>query len=234
MSSVGRSGGSTAAWRERDGRCPRSGPVRQPATERAGLPFRPANPVTFKEICFIRIQMAPTLIGTGSRDGESAMSTPARCPSCGALRPASAPEGLCPRCVLRHAIESGGPSDCESAHDWSRTGPVLKTLAMTVGSVPRVQLVDVESTAGLEPRERVDRYEDEDNLSQASHLGSSSVSVPLGADGRLESAGRDRARRHGRCAQGPRHRPRPRPGRQGVARNAQGSASKTNGTSRGT
>ena len=133
--------------------------------------------------------MAPTLIGTGSRDGESAMSTPARCPSCGALRPASAPEGLCPRCVLRHAIESGGPSDCESAHDWSRTGPVLKTLAMTVGSVPRVQLVDVESTAGLEPRERVDRYEDEDNLSQASHLGSSSVSVPLGADGRLELLG---------------------------------------------
>ena len=32
------------------------------------------------------------------------MADEIRCPSCGAVRPANAPEGLCPRCLMRNAL----------------------------------------------------------------------------------------------------------------------------------
>ncbi len=66
---------------------------------------------------------------------------PARCPSCGAERPANAPGGLCPRCVLRHAMESGGSSD-----DTPAPGPALATIALAIGSVRQVRLLDADAT----------------------------------------------------------------------------------------
>ena len=40
------------------------------------------------------------------------MADPDRCPICGAARPADAPEGLCPRCLMRNALggDAGEPS----------------------------------------------------------------------------------------------------------------------------
>ena len=181
VSSVGRSGGSTAAWRERDGRCPRSGPVRQPATERAGLPFRPANPVTFKEICFIRIQMVPTLIGTGS-----ARRRARRCPLLPGAPPAAPaarqrPGG--PLSALRAPARDGIRRPTRR-HVRSRlvshrpgTGDVGHDRGLRTAGPARGRRVH----GGLEPRERVDRYEDEDNLSRPCHLGSSERVRPRSA-----------------------------------------------------
>ena len=41
------------------------------------------------------------------------MTDATRCPKCGALRPPGAVDGLCPQCLLGHALELGVPS---SAH----------------------------------------------------------------------------------------------------------------------
>ena len=67
---------------------------------------------------------------------------PARCPSCGTERPANAPGGLCPRCVLRHAMESDSSADDTPAPGSSRLGPVLETMTLTTGSVPRIRLFE--------------------------------------------------------------------------------------------
>ncbi len=47
-----------------------------------------------------------------------------RCPSCGALRPANAPEGLCPRCLMRQPMtgDTPGPGDVDAATAPAPTG----------------------------------------------------------------------------------------------------------------
>ncbi len=73
---------------------------------------------------------------------------PRRCLSCGALRPANSPEGLCPRCVLRHAMESDRASDDTPAAESSCPSPVRETIGLPAGSMARVRLFDPDTTAG--------------------------------------------------------------------------------------
>ena len=83
------------------------------------------------------------------------------------------------------------------------SGPVLETLARSIGSVPRVLLPDTATDdAGV------------------AVIKPSSAEMPAPGRARrpLPALRRDRPRRHGRRPQGPRPRPRPRPGRQGPAR----------------
>ena len=50
-----------------------------------------------------------------------------RCPSCGAARPANAPRGLCPRCLLRQGLEG----------TWvDGTGPPSESAAGTIAREP--------------------------------------------------------------------------------------------------
>ncbi|MFO0891162.1 MAG: serine/threonine-protein kinase [Isosphaeraceae bacterium] len=78
---------------------------------------------------------------------------PSLCPTCGAERPADAPLGHCPRCLLREGI--GGPSLALSRGGMGATvepsGPpgVLETLAGSIGPVPLVLLRDTDP--GAEP-----------------------------------------------------------------------------------
>ena len=48
-----------------------------------------------------------------------------RCPGCGALQPATAPEGLCPRCLMSQAMtgDTPGPADVDAATAPATTGP---------------------------------------------------------------------------------------------------------------
>ncbi|MHB1562127.1 MAG: serine/threonine-protein kinase [Isosphaeraceae bacterium] len=77
---------------------------------------------------------------------------PGRCASCGVVRPTDAPGGLCPRCLLRHAMESAGSVTGAGS---ARMGSVLQTLAATIGSSPQILLkdeataIDGEDSAGL-------------------------------------------------------------------------------------
>ena len=83
-----------------------------------------------------------------------ANTSPDLCPTCGAERPANAPRGLCPRCLLRRGIESDAPSFSQTGAvggTGDRTGPpsVLETLDATVGPIPSILLRDTD--AGSEP-----------------------------------------------------------------------------------
>src|SRR5262249_37568596 len=102
---------------------------------------------------------------------------PARCPSCGAERPANAPGGLCPRCVLRHAMESNGSADGTSAPGLPRLGPALATIALGAGSVPQVRLTEADRTGSegdgtgeSDPAVRLDSSEVPAEPGDASHL----------------------------------------------------------------
>ena len=78
------------------------------------------------------------------------------CPNCGSERPARAPEGLCPRCLLRAGLASDSLSVGRAGDigttisstaparpaSWRRSPPAL-------GAVPRILLRDTD--AGLEP-----------------------------------------------------------------------------------
>ena len=129
------------------------------------------------------------------------------CPDCGSALPPRAPEGLCPRCLLRAGL--GGDSlaldrtgevaaTVELAAE-AHGGGVLATIAASLGPVPRVLLRDTD-------------------------LGPEPPLVRPGAEagdrrlGPLPDRRRDRPRRHGGRAQGPRPRPRPRRRRQGAPR----------------
>jgi tetratricopeptide (TPR) repeat protein len=94
-----------------------------------------------------------------------ANADPTHCPSCGAERLADAPGGLCPRCVLRHAMESDSSYDSMPAPGSSRLGPVLEALTLTAGSAPRIRLFDPETTAG----------DDDDESDPAVRLGSAEM-----------------------------------------------------------
>ncbi len=79
---------------------------------------------------------------------------PNRCPSCGAERPADAPRGHCPRCLLRAGFDSGSltltrTGELGAAVDLGDPPGVLETLAASVGPVPRVLLRDTDP--GSEP-----------------------------------------------------------------------------------
>ena len=70
------------------------------------------------------------------------------CPRCGARRPAAAPAGLCPQCLLRLGL--GADLSIGSHGEPARTvGPSRAVSALTVlegavGPVPRVLLRDTE------------------------------------------------------------------------------------------
>jgi eukaryotic-like serine/threonine-protein kinase len=110
-------------------------------------------------------------------------ASPARCPSCGAERPANAPGGLCPRCVLQHAMESDNSSDDASAAGLARLVPVLASTALGGGSVPQVRLLEVDATD-------VDGDVDGDSeFDPAVRLGSSEIPSARGDAEHLELLG---------------------------------------------
>src|SRR5690242_18789446 len=77
---------------------------------------------------------------------------PRRCPSCGAALPANAPDGICPRCLLRNAPGSDDSErfspEVSVSFEPGRTS-VLASLAESIGGVPQVLLRDTDS--GEEP-----------------------------------------------------------------------------------
>src|SRR4051812_42182409 len=87
------------------------------------------------------------------RVGSSLMDPAPACPRCGAPRLATAPAGLCPRCLLGHGLRVGqtaGPragSGGAGGTPTGRWGPpghsgVLSTVDQAIGPVPRVLLRD--------------------------------------------------------------------------------------------
>jgi tetratricopeptide (TPR) repeat protein len=85
-----------------------------------------------------------------------------RCRACGKERPADAPLGLCPLCLLRagQAAEPAAPADqdpCELVSLGQASPSVLSTLARSLGKLPRVLLRDVELANG--PATRSGRLE---------------------------------------------------------------------------
>jgi tetratricopeptide (TPR) repeat protein len=74
---------------------------------------------------------------------------PPACPRCGKARPAAAPEGLCPSCLLGNAL--GGESDVTYSFAPEAPGRVLDTLAATLGAIPRVLLPDTERGQDASP-----------------------------------------------------------------------------------
>jgi serine/threonine-protein kinase len=101
-----------------------------------------------------------------------------RCAFCGGARPASAPRGLCPRCLLQEGLEdsfadaTGSPSN-RTAGSIAREpgdGSVLARIAGSAGGVSRIRLRDpaIEVAAGPilkpsaelpSPGERPGRYQ---------------------------------------------------------------------------
>ena len=144
------------------------------------------------------------------------------CRRCGAQQPEDGPAGLCPGCLLRLSLDAargrrrrgrgrapvgrrvvpprlGLLGEHAGTAGRSRASGVLTDLDRAIGPVPRVLLRDgtgrdVEAGPARAPRR---------------------CPVPLGRPGPLPALRRDRPRRHGRRPDGPRRRPRPRPGRQG-------------------
>jgi serine/threonine-protein kinase len=74
------------------------------------------------------------------------------CPRCGSELPARAPQGLCPRCLLREGLDGealslaggGVPAATVSLAAGPDGASVLETLAASVGPVPRVLLRDTD------------------------------------------------------------------------------------------
>src|SRR4051794_8528133 len=61
-----------------------------------------------------------------------------RCPNCGTERPASAPEGLCPRCLMGNALGEEAPAD---------VGPTVAGQAETgVQTSPHARAMGAEAT----------------------------------------------------------------------------------------
>ena len=81
------------------------------------------------------------------------MADPERCPNCGSERPARAPQGLCPRCLLEQALDGdslGLSHDVGQAASFERPpgvggASVLAPIAAAVGPVPRVLLRDTDT-----------------------------------------------------------------------------------------
>ena len=77
------------------------------------------------------------------------------CPTCGTALPARAPDGLCPRCLIRMGLEGTGPGNGQGEEPGAGHGgyyagaTVLETIAQSIGPVPRVLLRD--TTPGETP-----------------------------------------------------------------------------------
>jgi tetratricopeptide (TPR) repeat protein len=82
---------------------------------------------------------------------------PDTCPTCGAACSVSAPRGICPRCLLQTGLDSDALSLTRSGEPSATLifGPggtsVLKSLAATLGDIPRVLLRDTETIRGPGP-----------------------------------------------------------------------------------
>ena len=74
------------------------------------------------------------------------------CPDCGSLLPLRAPEGLCPRCLLRAGLggdalaldRAGAVAATVELAAEARSGGVLATIAATLGAVPGILLRDTD------------------------------------------------------------------------------------------
>ena len=140
-----------------------------------------------------------------------------RCNRCGKVLPSDALEGICLACTLR----AGPEPDTRPAADGSsgenvtfsfepvQPGHVLESLARSIGSMPSV----LASRHG----DRRHRFRHQPAVVRRDALARRAWRP-------LPALRRDRARRHGGRPQGPRPRPGPRPGRQGLARKPRGQA----------
>ncbi len=79
---------------------------------------------------------------------------PRQCPSCGVELPANAPDGICPRCLLRNALGGDGPEpfshEVSVSFEPGRTS-VLASLAESIGGVPHVLLRDTDPRDDTSP-----------------------------------------------------------------------------------
>ena len=81
------------------------------------------------------------------------MADPEHCPNCGSERPARAPQGLCPRCLLQQALDGdslglshdGGPAATLIPPPGAGGASVLAPIAAAVGPIPRVFLRDTDT-----------------------------------------------------------------------------------------
>ncbi len=77
-----------------------------------------------------------------------------RCPTCGKDLPANAPDGICPRCLLRNALDGDGTETFSHGMSVSsEPGRVssLAELAESIGGVPKIFLHDPDSGDGASP-----------------------------------------------------------------------------------
>jgi tRNA A-37 threonylcarbamoyl transferase component Bud32 len=87
-----------------------------------------------------------------SQRSDGALTSPRQCPSCGAELPGDAPEGLCPRCLLKEAIQSPvSPAprpigEGTAPHQGSFSAPPLADLA---GRFPQLEIIDILGQGGM-------------------------------------------------------------------------------------
>ena len=115
-----------------------------------------------------------------------------RCPNCGAPRPAAAPAGLCPQCLLRLGLGADlsngrGDSRTSSRTAGGPTASVLDVLSATAGPLPRVTLHDTEAADRPEPLERPQSSEMPDPADRPAAC-SSSARSPAAAWGPCSAA----------------------------------------------
>ena len=71
-----------------------------------------------------------------------------RCPGCGKTRPADAPGGICPECLIKVGVESQHELSVTLGPTYSST---LTSLAESLGGIPRVLLRDTDPGTGPGP-----------------------------------------------------------------------------------
>src|SRR5262249_33833886 len=76
-----------------------------------------------------------------AHEGGPLMADPERCPNCGSERPARAPQGMCPRCLLRQAL------DCDAPGPSGDDGPAA-TPGVPLGAGGPSVLATIAATAG--------------------------------------------------------------------------------------
>ncbi len=80
------------------------------------------------------------------------MSTTRFCPTCGALLPADAPEGLCPQCLLRHELPTATSNPEVGAHD-KQSAPEGPAAALQpsdlAGRFPELEILELLGQGGM-------------------------------------------------------------------------------------